>query len=119
MSLAREMQARVAADNALRAQEDKNKEAASKRERYEEFQKIEALMRLPEVKWLLEQFQMRVDQEREAALSVTIPAEDADRARHRHNVAKALCDLLPDRYAELKNQVFAEEPKEIPLTAIT
>lgn len=118
-SLARELEARSAAADALRIQEEKNKDAASKRERFEEFQKMEALMKMPEVKWLQEQYQMRVDQEREAALSISIPAEDADRARHRHHVAKELCDLLPNRYQELKNQVFAEEPKEIPLTAVT
>lgn len=118
-NLDQEMKARVAADNALRAQEEKNKDAAAKRERYEEFQRLEALMRLPEVKWLQEQYQMRVDLEREAALSVTLSDDEANKARHRHSVAKALCDLLPDRYAELKNEVFAEEPKEIPLTAVT
>lgn len=118
-SLARELEARSAADDALRIQEEKNQAAASKRERYEEFQRLEALMRLPEVKWLQEQYQMRVDQERAAALSIILSDDEANKARHRHHVAKELCDLLPTRYQELKNSVFAEEPKEIPLTAVT
>lgn len=118
-SLARELEARAAAADAFRAQEEKNKDAVSKRERFEEFQRLEALMRLPEVNWLQEQYQMRVDQEREAALSITLSDDDANKARHRHHVAKELCDLLPNRYQELKNQVYAEEPKEIPLTAVT
>lgn len=114
MSFQREIEQRVAAETAVREQAEKNEEAQGKRDRFEEYQRLEKLLKMPEVAWLIEQFQRRVDQEREAALSIAIPPAEAEKARHRHSIAKELADFLPNKFAELKNRIFDENSQLTP-----
>lgn len=114
MSFEREMAQRVAAEDAVRLQEEKNQKAQEQRTRFEEYQRLEKLLKMPEVIWLLEQFQRRVDQERESALSVAVAPEEAERARQRHSIAKELTDMLPSKFTELKNRIFDENSQLTP-----
>lgn len=118
-SFAREMQQRVEQEEAIRRDAAKLTEKQEQQARFEEYERMEKLMRMPEVKWLLEQFQARVNIEHDAALSIALAPAEAEKARHRHAIAKELCDLLPNRFNELKNSVFAEKPSETALTAVT
>lgn len=118
-NFALEMAQMAAQEEAIRKQQEEIAEKQEQHSRWEEFERLQKLMAMPEVTWLLEQFQQRVKIEHDAALSIAVPPTEAEKARHRHAIAKELADLLPNRFNEMKNAVFAEKPAETVLTAVT
>ncbi len=109
-TLHQELQRRVAADQEKAAQDALAVERAKKAAEIAEWERLERLAKNPDFQWLLDEFQKQVQIHHDAALDANASDDAANKARHRHKVAKDLHDMLASRHEQMKNRLF-EEPK--------
>ncbi len=108
-----EIEAKARADADAKKLEEAQAERAKKAEDFAYWEWLDRLVKNPDVQRLLAQFQRTVDTEREAALDTHRPAAEAEKARHRHDVAKEMAGWLALRHMQMKNTLFPD-PKENP-----
>lgn len=88
------LQPRIAEEQTRKEHEATVAERQRRAEQYAHFERLDRLIKSPDVQWFLKQLEHRVTQEHDTALNVAATLEARNNAAQRHDIAKDMHTYL-------------------------